>query len=178
MMPDWDFRFSRRRVWRWLSSGMRMTAFSDISPCSLDVTRRFRGAYCLHNKDYEGSTHLWNVDLLKRDYTALYPRRPSLHSRRRKNLKSHVFWDIHHHHHRLDSPTWTLAFLRSFCQLKYPAIAFSYFVTRVFSGVGLSSPRPNPSYPRGPMYSVRVVSLSWLVPVLKRQDLAFCPCMT
>jgi hypothetical protein len=36
----------------------------------------------------------------------------------------------HHHHHWLDSRTWALAFLRSFCQLKYPAIASSDFVTR------------------------------------------------
>jgi hypothetical protein len=32
---------------------------------------------------------------------------------------------------------------------------------------------PTPRYPRGPMFSVRAVSLSWLVPILKRQDLAF-----
>jgi hypothetical protein len=84
----------------------------------------------------------------------------------------------HHHHHWLDSPTWTLVFLRSFFQLKYPAIASSDFVTRVFSRVGLSAPRPNPGYIGGPMFSVRVVSHSRLVPILKRQDLAFCLCMT
>jgi hypothetical protein len=63
-------------------------------------------------------------------------------------------------------------FLRSFCQLKFSAIASSDFVTRVFSRVGLSTPRPTPGYPRGLMYSV---SLNRLVPILKRQDLAFCP---
>jgi hypothetical protein len=47
-----------------------------------------------------------------------------------------------YHHHWLDSPTWVLAFLRSFCHLKYPAIASSDFMTRVFSRVGLSAPRP------------------------------------
>jgi hypothetical protein len=47
----------------------------------------------------------------------------------------------------------------------------------LFQGGGVS-PRPTPGYPGGPMFSVRVVSLSWLVPILKRQDLAFCPCMT
>jgi hypothetical protein len=83
-----------------------------------------------------------------------------------------------HHRHWLDNTTWALAFLRSFCQLKYPAIASSHFVTKVFSRVGLSSPRPTPGYPGGPMFSVRVVSLSRLVPVLKHQDLAICPCMT
>jgi hypothetical protein len=56
-----------------------------------------------------------------------------------------------HHHHRLDSPTWALAFLISFCQMKYPDIASSDFVTRVFSRVGLSVPRPTPSYPGGPL---------------------------
>jgi hypothetical protein len=66
----------------------------------------------------------------------------------------------HHHHHWLDSPTWALAFLRSFCQLKYPVIASSDFVTRVFSRMGFSAPRPTPGYPGGPMFSVRVVSLS------------------
>jgi hypothetical protein len=48
----------------------------------------------------------------------------------------------HHHHHWLDSPMWALTFLRSFCQLKYPAIASSDFVTRVFSRVGLSAQPP------------------------------------
>jgi hypothetical protein len=67
---------------------------------------------------------------------------------------------IHHHHHQLDSPTWALAFLRSFCQLTSPAIASSDFVTRVFSRVGLSAPRPTPGYLEGPKLSVRVVSLS------------------
>jgi hypothetical protein len=88
----------------------------------------------------------------------------------------------HHHHHDhdhwLDSPTWALAFLRSFYQLKSPAIASSDFMRRVFSRVGLSTPCPTPGYPAGPMFSVRVVSLSRLVPILKRQDIAFCPYMT
>jgi hypothetical protein len=53
-----------------------------------------------------------------------------------------------------------LAFLRSFCQLKCLATASSDFVTRVFSRVGLSAPRPTPGYPGGPMFSVRVLSFS------------------
>jgi hypothetical protein len=69
---------------------------------------------------------------------------------------------------------WALAFLISFCQPKNTAIASSDFVTKVFSWVGSSAPRPSPGYPGGPMFSVRVISLSRLVPVLKRQDLAFC----
>jgi hypothetical protein len=91
--------------------------------------------------------------------------------------RQHQYWK-HHHHHWFDSPTWALAFLRSLCQLKYPAIASSDFVTRVFSRVGFSAPCPTPDYPGGPMFSVKVDSLSWLVLILKRQDLAFCPCMT
>jgi hypothetical protein len=66
----------------------------------------------------------------------------------------------YHHQHRLDSPTWALDFLRSFCQLKYPAIASSDFVTRVFSRMGLSTPYPTPGYPEGLMFSVSIVSLS------------------
>jgi hypothetical protein len=66
----------------------------------------------------------------------------------------------HHHHHWFDSPTWALAFLRIICQLKYPIVASLDFVTRVFSIVGLSAPCPTPSYPGGPMFYVRVVSLS------------------
>jgi hypothetical protein len=34
--------------------------------------------YCLHHRPNDGgSKHLWNVGLLQRDYTALYPRRLS-----------------------------------------------------------------------------------------------------
>jgi hypothetical protein len=84
----------------------------------------------------------------------------------------------HSIHHWLDSPTWALAFLRSFCQLKYLDITSSDFVTRVFSRVGLSAPCPTYGYPGGPMFSVRVVSLNRLLSILKRRDVAFCPCMT
>jgi hypothetical protein len=52
------------------------------------------------------------------------------------------YTDNHHHRHWLDSSTWALAFLRSFCQPKYPAISSSNFVTRVSSRVGLSAPGP------------------------------------
>jgi hypothetical protein len=60
----------------------------------------------------------------------------------------------------------------------HPAIASSDLVTRVFSRVGLSAPRPTPSYAGRPMFSVEVVSLSKLVSIIKRQDLGFCPCLT
>jgi hypothetical protein len=88
------------------------------------------------------------------------------------SVPSWVWLPIRFHHHWLDSPTWALAFLRSFCQLKYPAIASSDFATRVFSRVRLSAPRSTHGCPGGPMFSVRVVSLSRLVPILKSQDLA------
>jgi hypothetical protein len=60
----------------------KIVAFWDIAPWSLvEIDRRFRGEYCLHHRgdrpDDGGSTHLWNVGLLQRDYTALCPRRPS-----------------------------------------------------------------------------------------------------
>jgi hypothetical protein len=88
------------------------------------------------------------------------------------------FRSLYHHHHRLDSPTSVLAFLRSFCQLKYSAIASPDFMTRVFSRVVVSARRPPPGCPGGPMFSVSVVSLSRLFPILKCQDLVFFPCMT
>jgi hypothetical protein len=54
----WGFRFSRRRVWKW--------------------EPYVRGAYCIrHQGDDGGSTHFWNVGLIQRDYTAVYPRRLS-----------------------------------------------------------------------------------------------------
>jgi hypothetical protein len=62
------------------------------------------------------------------------------------NFKSGVDFDllgIITHHHWLDSPTWALAFLRSLCQLKYPAITSSDFVTSLSQG-GVVSPTPNP----------------------------------
>jgi hypothetical protein len=57
-----------------------MADFWDIAPCSpVEVDLYFRGAYCLHyrSSDDGDSTHLWNVCLLQRDYTALYPRKLS-----------------------------------------------------------------------------------------------------
>jgi hypothetical protein len=60
---------------------LKMIVLWYIAPYSLaGVDRCFRHAYCIH---YQGddrpddgrSMHVWNVDLLQRDYTALYPRR-------------------------------------------------------------------------------------------------------
>ena len=47
-----------------------------------------------------------------------------------------------------------------------------------FSGVGLLAPCPPPSILEDWWFSVRFVSLSWPVPILKRQELAFRPYMT
>jgi hypothetical protein len=74
------------------------------------------------------------------------------------------------HRHRLDSPTRAVAFLRTFCQL----YIFFTFRDKSLSQGGFVSPKPNAGYPGGPMFSVRVVSLSRLVPILKR-DLTFLP---
>jgi hypothetical protein len=76
----------------------------------------------------------------------------------------------HHHHHWLDSPVWALAFFRSFRQSSLSiaaisAFASSDFVTTFFFQGGVAAPRPTPSNPGGSMFSVWVVSLSWLVPI-------------
>jgi hypothetical protein len=59
--PRWDFRFSRQRIWRWLSS----------RTCGIvEINRRFKGAYCLHHHhlDYGDSNNLWNVGKFLPDY--------------------------------------------------------------------------------------------------------------
>jgi hypothetical protein len=61
---------------------MKKISFWDIVPCRLVVVdRRFKGVYCLLCQgdlpDNGGSTHLRNVGLLQRDYSAQYPRRLS-----------------------------------------------------------------------------------------------------
>jgi hypothetical protein len=64
----WHSRYKTMHV-------LKMRDFWNIAPCILvGIDRRFRDAYCLHQPD-EGSTHLWNVGILQRDYTALYPTR-------------------------------------------------------------------------------------------------------
>jgi hypothetical protein len=65
-----------------LQTSSPLSAFWDTAPCSfVEISRRFRGVYCLYRQDDEsydeGSTHFWNVGLLLRDYTALYPIRLS-----------------------------------------------------------------------------------------------------
>jgi hypothetical protein len=53
----------------------RMTTICNIAQCSLvEVDRRFIGGHYLHHHhDDEYSMHLWNVGLLQRDHTALFP---------------------------------------------------------------------------------------------------------
>jgi hypothetical protein len=88
-----------KRVWLQVltAASNKNRAFWDKTPRSLvGLDRRFRGAYCLRHQDYSsfwnvglylldytlynrndgGSTHLWNVGLL-RDCTALYLRKIS-----------------------------------------------------------------------------------------------------
>jgi hypothetical protein len=58
-----------------------MRAFWDVAPCSFEVDRRFKGAYCLHH----------HGDPLQRDYTSIYPRWLSyLCSPLWENLKSYI----------------------------------------------------------------------------------------
>jgi hypothetical protein len=61
-----------------MAACIKFKVFWDVAPCSLGVERRFRGAYCLHQGDRPGdggTTHLLNVGLLQRYYTALHLRR-------------------------------------------------------------------------------------------------------
>jgi hypothetical protein len=60
-----------------MAANMNNTIFWGIAPYSLvEADRRFRGTYCLPHQGGDGdSTYLWNVALLQRIYTALYPRR-------------------------------------------------------------------------------------------------------
>jgi hypothetical protein len=62
------------------AANVKFAVFWDVALCChFEVDRRFRGTYCLHHQgDNGGSTHLWNVDKLQRDYTVLHPRRLNL----------------------------------------------------------------------------------------------------
>jgi hypothetical protein len=79
------------------SSNYEDNSFLGIALCSLvEVDRYFRDVYWLHYQGNErpddgGSTHLWNVGLLRRDYAALYPiRLSSSYSPSREPEISHV----------------------------------------------------------------------------------------
>jgi hypothetical protein len=77
----WLIPFLSLRFQVLTAASMKYRVFWDVAACShFEVDRRFRGAYCLHHQDDdgpddEGSTHLWNVDQLRRDYTTLHPTR-------------------------------------------------------------------------------------------------------
>jgi hypothetical protein len=55
----WDFRFSRRRVWRWELWNLASYSF-------VEVDRRFKGAYCLNHQGDRGQ--------LPPHFTVLRPR--------------------------------------------------------------------------------------------------------
>jgi hypothetical protein len=72
---------------RYSISSLKLRVFWDVAPCShAEVDRRFRGAHCLchlsdesssihYRSEHGGSTHLWNVSPIGRDYMVLHPRR-------------------------------------------------------------------------------------------------------
>jgi hypothetical protein len=76
---------------------LKFRVFWDVAPCiQIDVDRRFRGAYCLHDKGDEialmmeavrTSETSVNINLTTRRYI---PEESKLHTRRRENLKSHM----------------------------------------------------------------------------------------
>jgi hypothetical protein len=77
---------------------MKNTALWETALCSLvEVDRRFRGAYCLHYRLYDGemmeaictSETSANFKKTTLRYRSI-PERHNLHTRRRENLKSHV----------------------------------------------------------------------------------------
>jgi hypothetical protein len=52
-------RYTHVRLQVLMAAIMKIRAFSDVAPSSLvGEHRRFRGAYCLHQQGYGGSTHL------------------------------------------------------------------------------------------------------------------------
>jgi hypothetical protein len=82
----WDFTFSQRRVWRWMSSGMLCSAVWQ------DIDQRFRGHYCLIalTKDTV-STSKTSVNIYQNTRRNT-PEDSHLDTRRRENLKSHPYW--------------------------------------------------------------------------------------
>jgi hypothetical protein len=58
---------------------LKMTAFWNTALYSLvEIDQHFRNVCCLHHEGTGGaSTHPWNIGLIQRDYTALYPGRLS-----------------------------------------------------------------------------------------------------
>jgi hypothetical protein len=71
-----DFRFSQRRVWRWLSFGMfnRVVWYKFIDILDVLAASIIRA---MNSPDDGGSKHLWDVGKLIPDHTAQHPRRES-----------------------------------------------------------------------------------------------------
>jgi hypothetical protein len=81
----------------------KITTIYYIALCSLvEVDWRFRGAYTYAVRN----THLWNVDLLQRDYAALYPSR--LSSSHSPPWEPEVSQTMIHFHTRLYSQSDTI----------------------------------------------------------------------
>jgi hypothetical protein len=71
------------------AKSVKITVVWDIAPCSLEVDRRFRGAYCLHQGDEKsaGSTDLFialmetarisETSVYFKEIALYYPRSPS-----------------------------------------------------------------------------------------------------
>jgi hypothetical protein len=80
-------------------ASMKTTACWHVAPCSLvDIGRRFRDAYCLHNQDDcrtddGGNKHLWNLGKSLRDYKARHARK---HLRIKLQLES-IPWPSTHY---------------------------------------------------------------------------------
>jgi hypothetical protein len=82
----------------WHLLTMKMRAFWDIATCSLGVDRCFRGAYCLHHWEKWISNTLM-IEAVLTSETLVYPETTRcnipkgfhLHTRRRENLKSHIY---------------------------------------------------------------------------------------
>jgi hypothetical protein len=71
--PWWDFRFSRQRVWRWLSSGiLHHVVLQKLTNISEVLTASIIKVMC-------GSTHLWNVCQFLWDYMHNIPEYSHLH---------------------------------------------------------------------------------------------------
>jgi hypothetical protein len=69
-----------------------MTAFWDIAPCSMvEVDRRFRGSYCLHHQGALAMEAVRTSETSVNYYTSRrnIPEGCHLHTRHRKDLKSH-----------------------------------------------------------------------------------------
>jgi hypothetical protein len=75
----WDFRFSRRWVWIWLSAEMLYSV--------VDTDRRFRGAYCLHHQGIA-----LHVPASQKVQIAIFVRDPSPHPHETSKFKVLDMW--------------------------------------------------------------------------------------